>query len=1004
MSVEFHLLGGVEVRVNGVSVPVGPPKQRTMLALLLVRANDVVTLEALTEEIWGESAPASALANLRTYATGLRRILPEGERFRLAFRPTGYRLEVAPGELDVDVFAGRVRAGRAALAAGDLPGGVRELDRALAMWRGRAGEDTQAGPRLAAAFAGLEEQRLTTMEDSFEARLGSGQAAELVAPLREVLAAHPLRERGWAQLMRALYQLGDVAGAGAAFAEARRALVEALGVEPGPDLQQLHHRILKRDPALSGEGQPDPGTTIRSPSAPAEHTAGRPGDRPRERPGDRPGERPGAEPTAPRELPPAPAVLVGRNAERALIADALAGGPRAERAEHSGPNREGRPVVVAIHGPGGVGKSALAVAAAHDAAKHFPDGQLYVDLQGSTPGLVPLTPGEVLPHFLRALGVPPARIPADPGEAGALLRTCLADRRVLVVADNAVDAAHVAPLLPAAPGCAVVVTSRQVLGTLDDAVQVPLAPLTGEQAATLLAVLVGADRARAEPEAVARVAHSCGNLPLALRIAGARLLSRPDWGFADLATRLADQTRTLHELSAGPDSLRSSLQVSWRELTGTGADAAALDPVNQLAAQAFLALGALQLPDVDRRLIAEVVHTSTGEAEMALDRLVDVRLVEAVGGRYRMHDLVRLFAAEATAREPETYLGIVHTALGWYLDRAVQVNRLLRRTVPGVEVARISRVAPAELDGIAQAAAWIDGEHANMVALVRQSISEPPPTNRMAADVVLALYPSLLRRSYAHDWETLCGLVIGAEDRLAAPSVIARALTYLAILYRSQSRLDDALACLRRGLAIHRETADRNGEAQTLETLGMVHVTLGEAERALSFFDAALTLRREAGDIRAEGVLMSNTAEAYYRLGQYDRSLDCLERSLAIRREVDDIAGEAITLLNLATVHHDLGRYAEAQRYADLALEKSRASGERETERRSHSIRAQVELNTGRVPAALADSEAAVRLAEAAGGSIDPSDLRDLITALRQAGHEEHAVHIGRRLAVLGLE
>lgn len=386
-----------------------------------------------------------------------------------------------------------------------------------------------------------------------------------------------------------------------------------------------------------------------------------------------------------------------------------------------------------------------------------------------------------------------------------------------------------------------------------------------------------------------------------------------------------------------------------------------------------------------------------------LDRLVDVRLVDAVGGRYRMHDLVRLFATEAAAGEPDTRLSTLHGALRWYLEHAVQVNRMLRRTSPGVEISRIDRTTTAEIAGPVQAAAWVDAEHANLVALVRRSIAEPAPTDRMAADMVLALYPSLLRRSYAHDWEALCRLVIAAEDRLGAPGVIARVLTYLAILYRGQSRLDDALAYLRRGLAIHRQNADSDGEAQTLEALGMVHVTLGEPERALSFFDAALSLRREAGDIRAEGVLLSNTAEAYYRLDQYDKSLECLQRSLAIRRECGDLPGEAVTLLNLATVHHDSKRYDEALRWAELALEKSRASGERETERKVHVIRARIELNTDRRVAALADSEAAVRLAEAAGGSIDPSDLRDLLESLRNAGQEEQAVRIAGRLAALGV-
>jgi DNA-binding SARP family transcriptional activator len=606
--VEFRLLGPVEVHADGQQLPIPGPIQRGLLAILALHANRVVASHELQASMWGPVPPATARRSLQWQVWRLRRLLgPQADR--LVYRAPGYLLRVQPGELDLARFQQLADQGRERLAAGDAERAGRLLGAALRLWRGQALEDVQVAA-LAEQRARLDQRRLAVLEDRVQADLDGGRHNGLVPELEGLVADQPLRERLWELLMVALYRSGRQADALAAFRALRQRLVEQQGVEPSPPLQELHRRILAADPALL-------------------------------LPAEAPGSVQAAAPTpVPRQLPPDVAGFTGREPELAQLDQVLAAA-----------GQDGPVVIGAIAGTGGIGKSALAVHAAHRLAGRFPDGQLYVDLHGATAGLEPLAPLEVLGRFLRALGMAPAAVPTELEEASGTFRSRVAGRRLLVVLDNAADAAQVAPLVPASPGCGVLVTSRQALASLDGATHLHLGILPAEEATRLLGRLAGQERVAAEPEAAAEVARGCGYLPLALRIAGARLAARPGWPVAALAERLADAQRRLDELEVAEAGVRASFAVSHRQL-GAGDDA-----LDRAAAVAFGLLGLLDGPELGVPVVARLLDRPEEAAERVLERLVDAQLLETPSpGRYRLHDLLRLYAREQASRqhpEPE---------------------------------------------------------------------------------------------------------------------------------------------------------------------------------------------------------------------------------------------------------------------------------------------------------------------------------------------------------------
>ncbi|OPG10657.1 BTAD domain-containing putative transcriptional regulator [Microbispora sp. GKU 823] len=592
MNLRFGLLGPVEVRRDGRPVPLGSPKQRALLTALLLEPNRVVSIDRLVTAVWDEEPPRSAVANVRTYVNRLRSTLGEGDR--LTARPPGYVLTVHAGELDVIEFADALRQGRKALSAGRPEAALRHLSAALTRWRGAPAEDVPRSAALGPRLDALAEQRCLALEAQAEARLMLGEHADAVPELRETVAAHPTRERLWGSLMLALYRTGDSAAALSAYGQARTFLAEELGVEPGPELAELHRGILNRDPALRAEPiLPALGPSRAAPAPEA----------------------------GPNRTPVAgPGCLVGRDPELREIVAAITASP---------------PRPVAVHGQAGVGKSALALRAVRTAAPGFPGGVFHVDLRAlPRPGAY-----ETLTRLLGLLGLADDQIAPDLDDAVLQLGTATAGRRVLVLLDNVTDEGQVRPLLGAAPGCRFVITSRTVLAALDDVDHLPLAPLRDDAAYELLVRLCG--RERVDPEQVRRVARLCDNLPLALGIAGKRLAVRREWTLAAFADMLADEEHRLDLLTCGDLSVRSALDLDYQALrrrTGT-ADGSALALFHRLGERGMAECGsatAAALLGCDRRT-----------AWAALGRLADLRLTTSTApDRYRMNDLTRLYAME----------------------------------------------------------------------------------------------------------------------------------------------------------------------------------------------------------------------------------------------------------------------------------------------------------------------------------------------------------------------
>ncbi|MDZ5443989.1 AfsR/SARP family transcriptional regulator [Micromonospora sp. 4G57] len=609
MKLRIRLLGTVELRVDGQVATPGAAKRRAVLAGLAIEANRSVSLHRLAEMVWSDVPPASAVANLRSHVAVLRRTLGD----RLVARPNAYELRLAPDELDVAEFQRLAGEGRALLATAEPAGAIATLTAALEQWRGASGDGLPRGTALDNRWASLDEQRLQVFEELAEARLAAGQHGDLLPELRGHLAAHPLRERAWGQLMLALYRCGDVPAALTVYRDARAVLDEQLGIEPGEDLATLHRAMLDRAPELSFApvvAAPTPPPTVEV--------------------------RPAVGWTVPRELPADLVTFVGRTRETADVVDTVAGAKAG---------------AVVVTGAAGSGKTALAVRAAHAVASGFPDGQVFVDLGYRNS----VTPGEVLARVLRALGVAPADVPGNTDERAGWFRSLAAGRRFLLVVDGVTRAAQVRPLLPAGPGPALIVVGQRRLGSLDGVRRVALRPLGAAQGRDVLAAFAGPERLAADPAATAKLVRLCAGSALALRIAGTRLARCPALSVAALVAQVGDGQDRLDLLAYEDLSVRESL--------ATGVAAVRSD--DEVAGRLLELLGAS--PDAPARVdrAAAQLGVSAHRVRRALEELADAHLIQCEGpGGYRLPTLVREYAAELAAVPSAP----THPLPGWRVD------------------------------------------------------------------------------------------------------------------------------------------------------------------------------------------------------------------------------------------------------------------------------------------------------------------------------------------------
>ena len=893
----FNVLGPLTVdtpAAGPVVLRAGIP--RNLLLLLLLNANTVVAGGQLAEQLWGDAQPAVASAGLRNHVSRLRRQLGPEAGARVRTVSPGYLVEVGEGELDARVFTDSCRRGRRLLLRGDAAGAAEALSGALLLWRGEPGADLPLSADVQAQLQRLNETRLLALEGRVEADLRLGRHRELVAELRSLVEAHPLRESLHEQLMLALYQAGRQAEALEAFRELRRTLVREVGVEPAASVQELHQRILAADPALT----PLPAGTAR-PATPGPVHVRAAGTASAADPASGSGLGLAALATAPGrpgkpcQLPADTRSFTGRGREvDALVA--LAG----QVPQGSEP---GTVVISAVDGMAGIGKSALAIHAAHRLRGQYPDGQLFIDLHGHTPGIAPLAAGEALDWFLRALGVPPQLIPQDLDGKAACYRDRLADTRTLIVLDNAAGVAQVRPLLPATPGCLVLVTSRRRLTGLDDAHALALDVLSHAEAVALLRSVAGPDRLPADHPAIGELITLCGHMPLALRVTAARLRHHPALRPEHIVEQLRDERGRLGYLQDEDRDLTAVFESSY----------AALPPAEQLL---FARLALVPGPDTDAGAAAGLSGTDRRTVERLLESLLDHNLLaQPAPGRYRFHDLVRLYARTLSDAEPaaarEAALGRL---LDYYQHTAQAGDRhLVRftrsgRTGPGrTPTAAVSAAAP-RLEDRAAALSWMRAERHNLLAAA-QAMTEVDPPRAVALTAAL---DSFLQQE--GPWtlavalhRVAAGIALGHGDPTLAADAF-HALGRAHILLGGYPAATDALG---RAMELYQGLGDQLGEANTLHVVGRIRHMSGDFPNATRLQQQALELYRGLGDRLGEANALHDLGRARLLTGDASAAA-VLEQALAVYRSLGHGSGEANTLWSLGRARSVAGDYPAA--------------------------------------------------------------------------------------------
>ncbi len=895
---EFRVLGAVEATADGAPVDLGSRKQRLVLAVLLLETGRPVAMDRLVDLLWPDDPPASARNTVQALISRLRAVFRAAGGPELVTEGHGYVLRADPDTVDAHRFTALVRRARAAADEA----AVALLDEALALWRGDALAGTASAAVAGRLLAGLDEDRWTALEDRIDAQLRLGRGRDVLAELTTLVAAHPLRQRFVGQLMLALYREGRTDAALAAFRGLRARLATELGLDPAPELTRLEAGILAADPALDPAPEPPP------------------------------------EPVRPAQLPHDVRGFTGRAAELALLDEPAVAGP--------GPD------IRVVSGTAGVGKTALAVRWAHRVRDRFGDGQLYLDLRGFDPDHEPLTPAVAAGQLLRALGTDPRAIPPDPDGRTALWRSLLADRRVLVLLDNARDSAQVTPLLPSSG--TVLVTSRQRLGDLiarTGARAVPLSVLPAEDSRQLLETVLGPPAVAAEPAAAAELARLCGHLPLALRLAAANLGAGEASGIAELARELADgdPLTGLSVDGAEESAVTTAFSVSYR----------ALPAEHRLL---FRRLALVPGQTFTAPVAAQLAAVAEGRAGQQLKALAAANLVERhLPGRYRFHDLLRSYAGGRVAADDSAAEGDAarRRLFEHYLATADAAGRLL---IP--HFLRLPRPEPAPVfDGTEDALAWLDTEWPNLAAAVEHAAAHGP--REYAWHLADALRAFFHHRGHHTEWIDTATTALAAAQSAADHQAQAAMRLSIALAGVNSGRYTEARAHLTTilddGLAAEWPT----GRAAALNNLSAVHQRLGDAHEAIACGLEALRLCEETG-MAAITMALANLGFACGQVGDFDAALGHFGRALEIAERDGARFSVAVLLVDLGHVHRDLGN-AVAAGFYERALAANRELGYQYGEAAALSGRAVMEARAGDGTRALADAADAVELTRRIG-------------------------------------
>jgi DNA-binding SARP family transcriptional activator/tetratricopeptide (TPR) repeat protein len=915
---ELRLLGPVELRGgDGRHYPLGPPQQRCVLAVLAMSPGRPVTADLLIRHAWREESTGAARDVLYTYVSRLRRLLrqaaedgPDAPVLRRG--DGGYVLDIAAGSVDLQRARALAAQGRAA-RADDPERALALLGGATALWRGTplAGLRGQWAEQVR---AGLERERVTLLTERYDIELELGRSEEAVTGLSAEVVEHPLAEPLTGLLMLALYRSGRQADALQVYARTRRSLVAEIGEEPGPELRRLHERILRRSPDLDHGAEPqDPPADERKPGV-------RPPGRTR-----RPPRSAAALPAVrPAQLPPDVAGFTGREPYLGRL-DRLLPGPG------GGPPKA---AICAVVGTAGVGKTALAVHWAHGAADRFPDGQLYVNLRGFAAADRPAEPAEALRGFLQALRIPDSQIPEGTDARTGLFRSLLAGRRVLVILDNARDDAQVLPLLPGAPGCATLITSRRRLPGLTAATgadQIVLEPLSTEEAQQLLVRRLADGQVEGRPGAVAEIVNGCVRLPLVLALAAAHVAARPGVTLAALADRTPDSGGC--ELMA---DVRTVFSWSYRILSPA-------------AARLFRLLGLHPGPEFGTGAAAALAGAGPAQTRALLRELTWASMLdERAPGRFALHDLLRDYAAELAREEDdeEERRAAESRALDYYLHSAHTACRVLwahrdRLTDLGPPPPYVTPEAFADATA---AFAWFATERRTLAEGVR--LAERTGRDRHVVGLGSRLGNYLDRDGRWIEQSRLQQTVLAAARRMSGDPAgdaelaavlcdrarsafrlgaieharehldsayelfhrsgdlvgLAEVHHYMANVHESRDELAPALRHARKSLVLFRRAGDRRGEGRELNLIGWIYGLLGKPALARARSRQALAVQESVGDRYFMGITWDTLGRAHHRLGDPHEAITCLRRALELLESPD-----AADPVNAAKAHTALG-------------------------------------------------------------------------------------------------